>query len=949
MKINKNRTLKLALSVTVVLAIGAGALAAPPKNIAPAAKITATSEYNTSYLAKFVADGKIPPAASNADLEKVWAVKGDTHRQKAEITFEWPAEVTVAEIVYFGRTAFESGENWKDYEVYLDSSSTPAARGALKSGHGPQHIKLARPTKLKKFRIKFKSSYGGSNPGASEIQVYATSPPSGLLGKLTPFPAPRRGQRPVVKSSIPESPKLTADLKAGKLGFTKLVLIQRAAIRSSHVYTYHAEGFKPGGGLYILDLTKGAEGLKKIVDSPKGEMLDCNVSYDGDEILFSWRKSALDTYHVYRIRADGTGLTQVTKGKTNNMNACWLPDGGIALLSDIKPAFAYCWNTTSPILYRCDANGKNMIRLSANYLNDFTPSVMPDGRIIYSRWEYVDRPAIPIQSLWTINQDGTNVAGFFGNRVLSPATFMEAREIPGTHKVLCVLTAHNGPCRGAIGIIDPSIGANAQEAITNLTPEINIGLVDKGSGNHIRGPYESPFPIDDKYFLVSRGGTILLRDYKSTAQVTVLPAPGPLGYYTAQPIRATERPRVRPSTLRPGADNWATLTMQDVYNGLEPHVKRGEIKQIAVVQEIEKSVKAEVSRRAFGFQFPVVSCGATYAPKRIWGYAKIESDGSASFKVPAGLPIYFMALDAEGRALQRMRSFTHLMPGERQGCVGCHADRNYAASPAGSKRAIAALRAPQELDKPEWGVTGFSFARIVQPVFDKHCNKCHNHKTASGGVDLSGDKTDFFNVAYEILARKGRPGKNPYTKWISTYNGHEANILHITPKYWGSPASKLAENVRTGHPDKEGKPRVALTAVEKRRIFAWIDLNVPYYGTSSSNHYNLRGCRQMIPADLNKVLGEVAKRRCNSCHKGKIPRNPYIRITNVENSNFLIAPLAKAAGGTEKCGKAIFESKDDPDYKAIVKTFDPIVKLYTAKPRMDMPGAKHPACPSPGN
>ncbi|MBL7220966.1 MAG: hypothetical protein ISS69_12680 [Phycisphaerae bacterium] len=951
----RNRTLQFALAAVIVLGVGyqASAIAkdaGPLKNLAPSAKISATSEYNSSYQGKFVADGKIPGAGSARDLERAWVVKGETHRNGAAITFEWAAEITVAEIVYYGRTAFEGGENWKDYELYVDSSTTPAVKGRLKSGHGPQRITLARATKLRKFRIKFTSSYGGTNPGASEIQVYSSSPPANSLGKLVPFAAPRRGGKAPVASAVPESPELAADLKAGKLGFDKLVMIQRAAIQSTHVYTYHAEGFKPGGGLYVLTLGKGEDSLKKMVDSPKGEMLDCNVSYDGKEILFSWRRTPLDTYHVYRIQADGSGLVQVTRGKTNNMNACWLPDGGIAYLSDLKPAFAYCWNTTSPILYRCDADGGNIVRLSANYLNDFTPSVMPDGRIIYSRWEYVDRPAIPIQSLWTINQDGTNVAGYFGNRVLSPATFMEAREIPGTNTVLCVLTAHNGPCRGGIGIIDPSKGANAQDAITNLTTEINIGLVDKGSGNHIRGPYESPFPVDDKYFLVSRGGTILLRDYKGTAQATVQKPTGGLGFYSAQPIRATKRPRVRPSTLKPDSDNWAMLTMQDVYNGLEPHIKRGEIKQIAIVQEIEKSVRAEIGRRAFGFQFPVVSCGATYAPKRVWGYAKIESDGSASFKVPAGLPIYFMALDAEGRALQRMRSFTHLMPGERQGCVGCHADRNYATSPAASKRAIAALRAPQELDKPEWGVEGFSYSRIVQPVFDKHCIKCHNPRKYCGGIDLTGDKTDFFNVSYEYLARQGRPGQNPYTKWIPSYNGQEANILHVTPKYWGSPASKLAENIRKGHPDKDGKKRVDVSAPEQERVFIWIDLNVPYYGTSSSNHYNLRGCRQMVPPNLNKVLAEVSKRRCASCHKGnKIPRRPYIRITNVENSEFLLAPLAKSAGGTEKCGKAIFADKDDPDYKAILKTFDPVIKMYTAKPRMDMPGAKLPACPSPGN
>ena len=192
----------------------------------------------------------------------------------------------------------------------------------------------------------------------------------------------------------------------------------------------------------------------------------------------------------------GRQLTQLTDHDSNNLNACWLPDDSIGFLSDRKPAFAYCWTSSTPILYRCDRDGSNVRRLSANYLNDFTPAVMEDGRIIYSRWEYVDRPAIPIQGLWSINPDGTGLAGFFGNRVLSPATFMESHEIPGTGKVLCVLTSHNGPCRGAIGVVDPALGANAQQAIGNLTPEVDIGLVDRGDGNHIRGPYESPFPID---------------------------------------------------------------------------------------------------------------------------------------------------------------------------------------------------------------------------------------------------------------------------------------------------------------------------------------------------------------------------------------------------------------------------------------------------------------------
>ena len=923
---------------------GAGPASKVPVNVAPKATITATSVHSGRYLGEFVADGRIPTAGCKNDYDQAWAVKGDTHRNGAELLFEWSGQVTVAEIVYFGRTAWMADENWKDYEVYLDSDSKPCLKGQLKPGHGPQRIKLPKTVKVSRIRLKFTSSYGGFNPGASEIQIYSVSPSAAVLGRLVP---PR-----LAVGGVSESPQLASDLRSGKLGFDKLIVIHRNAINSSHVYTYHAEGFRPGGGLYVLSLKDGA--LKRLIDASQGEILDCNISYEGDALLFSWKKTVADTYHVYRMNVDGTGLRQITKGKTHNMNACWLPDGGIVFLSDRKPAFAYCWNTTSPILYRSDGQGGNIVRLSANYLNDFTPSVMPDGRIIYSRWEYVDRPAIPIQGLWTINQDGTNLAGYFGNRVLSPGTFMEAREIPGTNKVLCVLTAHGGPCRGGIGIIDPSKGANAQEAITNLTPEVNIGKVDRGSGNDVRGPYESPYPLDDKYYLVSRGGTVLLRDYEGARQVTILPKAGALGYYSPQPVRASKRPKVRSSPLQKGADDWATLTLQDVYNGLEPHVRRGEITQIAVVQEIEKPVRAEVSRRAFGFQFPVVSCGATYAPKRVWGYAKVEEDGSANFTVPAGLPIYFMALDAHGRALQRMRSFTHLMPGEIQGCVGCHADRNYATPSAGRKRPIAALRAPQELDKPEWGVVGFSYARIVQPVFDKHCVKCHNATEAPKGVDLSPDKTDFFNVSYEVLARQGNPGQTPYTKWIPSYNGQEANILLITPKYWGSPASKLGEIIMKDHPDKDQKPKIKLTSNEKRRLFAWMDLNVPYYGTSSSNHYNLRGCRRILPPNLEKALQEVAARRCVSCHKARggasFPRKEYIRITNVENNNFLLSPLAKAAGGTGKCGKAVFADKDDADYRKIVATFEPVARLIKAVPRKDMPnsGFEKETC-RPGN
>ncbi|MBW8038596.1 MAG: hypothetical protein FVQ85_01205 [Planctomycetes bacterium] len=941
---------QIILSLSLVMLCNTCWAKALPENLSLTARISANSEYSKDYKAQFVADGYIPVAGGKNDPGHAWCVQGTTHKNGADLTFEWDKPVEVAEIIYYGRTGWFLNECWKDYEIYLDAETKPLAKGRLEMSHGPQRIGLPELGRVRKISLRFTSSYGGFNPGASEIQIFSASPTAEDLKRINKI-ARLRGD-PFYKTDFemearPQSQRLAEDFGNGKLGFRSLVVVQRHAIKPSHVYTYHNEGFEPGGGLYVFTPDQEEGKLRELIAAPEGQILDCDVSHDGTEILFSWRKSKDEFYQLYRINVDGTGLRQITDGGSYNFNGCWLPDGDIAFLSTRKPAFAYCWTSPVGVLYRMARNGKNVRRISANYLNDFTPSLMNDGRIIYGRWEYVDRPAIPIQSLWTICPDGTNLGVYYGNRVLSPATFIEPRAIPGDTRVLCTMTAHNGPCRGAIGIIDPSLGVNAQEAILNLTPEVDIGHVDRGSGNNVRGPYESPYPLDQKHFLVSRNGTILLRDYEGTKQVVVLREKDGMGFYNVQPIRPRPRPRptVLPSLLPEKAENWATVILQDVYNGLEPHVKRGDVKQICVVQEIEKSKMAETQYRAFGFQFPVVSCGATYAPKKVWGYVPVAEDGSAYFKVPAGLPLYFIAIDQHGQAVQRMRSFTHFMPGEVRGCIGCHEPRNK--SPRRQNRLMAFQQSdggPQPPTIPEWGLRGFSYSHIVQPVLDRHCVSCHGGTTPPNGIDLSGDETDFFNISYEILARQGRPGENPYTKWIPTFNGMEENILEVTPKSWGSPASKLAEVVLSGHPDKYGKPRVNVDEAGRRRILAWIDLNVPYYGTSLSNYYEHKGCRQMVPPDFDKVLQRVAKARCASCHgrddKGivKIPRKVWLRITNPELNAFLLAPLAQSAGGTQTCGEAVFASKEDPDYQAILKTFEPLREMLMERPRMDMIG-----------
>jgi hypothetical protein len=223
----------------------------------------------------------------------------------------------------------------------------------------------------------------------------------------------------------------------------------------------------------------------------------------------------------------------------------------------------------------------------------------------------------------------------------------------------------------------------------------------------------------------------------------------------------------------------------------------------------------------------------------------------------------------------------------------------------------------------------------AQPVLNRHCTKCHSGAKPKGGVDLSPDYTNLFNVAYETLVRKG------LTSYVNIYQ--VSTLVTRPPKYYGSHASKIIQVLRTTHKD-----RVKMPPEDWRRFVTWIDSNAPYYGTYAYKRPNTIGGREIF-ARQKGALAAIHKKRCASCHGGNAePTLLRVRLDDLGKTRALLAPLAKEAGGEATCKKAAFKNKDDPDYQKLAALYAQVKAECDANPRVDMldtrPAPTDPKC-----
>jgi hypothetical protein len=624
--------------------------------------------------------------------------------------------------------------------------------------------------------------------------------------------------------------------------------------------TRHRLGYMavPGGRLLVLK-GLGPDGkLTQLMPQPPlhGAFWRPDLSYDARKVVFSFKPHNEKAFHLYEINIDGSGLVQMTAGIFDDFDPIYLPDDQHVVFPTTRGhTYVRCMPPTNAfVLARCDRDGKNIYFISSNNEPDYLPSVMNDGRLVYTRWEYTDKPLWRAQKLWTMNPDGTQNLTFWGNQSVWPDLMKDARSIPGSRRVMFTGSAHHNWFSGSVGIIDPDKGLNFPDGLTKVTadvvwPECGNGPVDPvespryhSSGHY--AAYYSPYPLSEQDFLVSaqRGGKFVLywMDVDGNRELIY---EGVHNVFHAQPVRVRPKPPLildrvvwpsREERLQPQP---GVIFSSNVYEGAAAELQ-GKAKFLRV-WHIDQKTYTYWHKRPYISTGPVVSMVQSDGVKRMLGTVPIEADGSVAFLAPPVKSLHFQLLDENHRALQTMRSFTSVMPAERRGCVGCHESHSRTMQPAG--HALALARGPQTITPPPWGDDTVGYMRYVQPVLDRYCGKCHQG-------DGEGRKTFdltvrpgflMFQEPYVTLIGRpswGQPYQPPANPppgfgiagmlMVEGYGQIDPNA-YVTPKPMTSLSykSKLIERCSSGQ-----HHGVKVDPVSLLRLIAWVDAMCPYFG-----------------------------------------------------------------------------------------------------------------------
>ncbi len=569
------------------------------------------------------------------------------------------------------------------------------------------------------------------------------------------------------------------------------------------------------------------DGKAKVIKHAKAYLGEMCLNWDGETILLSSGEEDKGPWGIYEVQADGSNWRLAYRDESDEVDtydACYLPDGRIITTSTMGFQGVPCVTGGDFVanLILLDKDRKNVRRLTFEQDNNWNPQVYPNGRVIYSRWEYTDSAHYFSRVMMTMNPDGSDQQEFYGSNSYWPNSIFYHQNIPGSStRFVGIVSGHHGVARkGELVKFDVSKGRIETEGaihkfpfrgqkIENITKD---QLVDDISPFFLH-----PMPLNEDLILASMQTTgdapfeLVLVD--TFDNVLTLWSDPNANYYEIIPLRKSTPPPMRSDIVNPEKKT-CTVYMSNVYRGQGTltGVPKGTVKKLRLYQYV-------YAPRFSGGHYALGMEGG-WDVRVLHGTVDVEEDGSCMFEFPANTPFTVQPLDENGHALQLMRSWLVGMPGETISCIGCHESQNVA-PPSGILTA-AARKPPQQVqpwDKHE--PHGWAFDRELQPVLDRKCVGCHNaetqQKTAMGQKipDFSYRPKEWNGFSSSYIAL------HPYVR----RNGPEGDYHVLTPLEFNVTTSDLYQKLVKGHHG------VQLTDDEMKRFIMWMDMNVPYFGT----------------------------------------------------------------------------------------------------------------------
>ena len=600
-----------------------------------------------------------------------------------------------------------------------------------------------------------------------------------------------------------------------------------------------------------FDSSGNLAAIRKLVSSKDGIVRDPEISFDAKKIVFSMRENLGDSYGIYELDLPSGKFVRLTRvAEACDIDPAYLGDGSIVFASTRAAKYCGCNRHIMCNLYKMDPDGANIVQIGNSIEFEHMPHVLRDGRILYTRWEYVDRNFSGAQGLWTCNPDGTAHALYWGQETKQPC--LNAVQMPESTTVAAILGSCHNIAWGALAVIDRKIDVEGEKSVVKIFPPEARKLIDKpgdvfaDSMNALKIKYEDPEPVSEKLVLVSRTlseGTrkmgLFLVDVDSGAEKLVVESDGELGIFDAKVV--SKRPLPQSSAERRSWERGAKsfVYVGDVYEGTHMKgVKRGDIKWLRVVQDHFKLTFSPGWWENEGSQAPAMNFD-DYDRKEPLGVVPVRDDGSAFFEVPSDKFVYLQALDKNGDMVQTMRSGFVALPGEIVSCAGCHESRF---SPPPVSGHPFKNGKPDKIDASSLPAAGecFSYMKSVQPIFDKHCIGCHDvGGKGAAKLVLAGDRGLVFNRSYLELHSK---------KYVKAIGAGPDKVQEANT--WGAKQSPIVAKIRSGHGGK-------LSAEEFEVLSLWIDLNAPYYSTEDCAYPENPTGRSPLAADEIIKLFEI--------------------------------------------------------------------------------------------